>query len=154
MFKGLNDLLRMAADLAESVQDEHATVEVRRTGGTGIPRTLHAAYGVSVRVCPRVAPATPFGHARKHQPPDAEEAREPLADVLDEGDHYVILVELPGAGASAVEWSVRDERVVVIRAGSSLRTYSKKFLLPVPVNVRAAVSTFENGIFELKLPKQ
>lgn len=157
VFKGLGDLLRIASELAESVRDENATVEVRRSGSSGIPKTLHAVYGVSVRVGPRGAPIVlPFGNIRQNARNEAviDDAREPITDVLDEGDHYLIVVELPGVGESSVEWGVRNDRLVVIYARTTGRNYSKKIQLPLPVDERTAVSCYENGILELKLWKR
>jgi HSP20 family protein len=158
VFRGLGHLLRIATELAESAQaDDSSAGEPTRTGRAGTPGRVHAVYGVSVRMGPRGRPVVaPFGNVRENgrKEPVVHGAREPLADVLDEGDHYLVIVELPGVDAAAVQWAMRGERVLVIHAGSGVRAYSKRIELGEPVAAASVVSCYANGVLELKLWKQ
>ena len=82
-----------------------------------------------------------------------DDAREPIADLFDEGDHFVVIAELPGIEARAVTWCVHDGRRVVIQAESADRKYVKTLDLPALVNGEAATSGCANGVMELRLWK-
>jgi HSP20 family protein len=158
VFRGLSDLLQIAMELAERVPDTAASAsEVQRTGEAGSPKGLHAVYGVSVRVGGRGAPVVAqFGNVRQNaaNEPVIDEEREPMVDVLDEDDYYIVIAELPGVAAEAVEWSLRGDRVLAVRAVSEVRKYVREIPLTEPVARDRAVSCFENGMLQVKLWKK
>jgi HSP20 family protein len=131
--KGLGDLLQLVA-----------------------PR-LEGLYGVSVRIGART-PATlpPNGSIPRvtRRRTEADEAREPVVDVFDEGDTLVVVAQLPGVREPAAHWSLRDARHLTIRADSADRKYAKELDLPVAVDEPATVSSFANGVLELTLWKR
>lgn len=140
---GLGQLLRLATDLAE------------RPGGVS-GKKLHAVYGISVRFGGPGGPvAARFGNVRQESQsaPVVGETHEPMADVIDEDDHYVIIVELPGVEESAVEWQVDENRRVIVRAASRHRNYFKRMTLNERVERESASSRYANGVLELKLWK-
>lgn len=142
LFQGIASILRMANDIVVRAGDDGTTpIEVRRTGSFGVPGTLNSVFGASVRVGPRVAP------------PRRRPRSEPLADVFDEGDHLVVIAELPGAETTSVQFTVTDGTRLVIRAESCERKYQKNVLLPAAVNEQSAVSCYANGVLELRLWK-
>jgi HSP20 family protein len=157
LLRELTHLFEIAADLVERTdRDPHASPEEDRGGAIGVPG-LHAVYGVSVRVGPAGKPVVRrFGNIRQNarREPIIDDAREPLTDVFDEGDRYVIVAELPGATADAVHWRVRDARVIVIESEAPDRRYRKEIGLTVPVDETTGMSCFENGVLELRLCKQ
>jgi HSP20 family protein len=117
---------------------------------------MNAIYGVSVRVGPRgtatlARPRNVRRNLRRRVPP--EETREPIVDVFDEGDVIVVVVQLPGVEEHAAEWAVRDATHLTIRADSADRKYLKELELPASIDEQAVVSTFANGVMELKLWK-
>jgi HSP20 family protein len=158
VFRGLSDLLQIAIELAERMPDTESSVsEVQRTGEAGSPKGLHAVYGVSVRVGGRGAPVVAqFGNVRQNaaNEPVIDEEREPMVDVLDEVDYYIVIAELPGVAAEAVEWSLRGDRVLAVRAASEVRKYVRDIPLTEPVARDRAVSCFENGMLQVKLWKK
>ena len=157
LFQGIASILRTVNDVAVRAGDDGTTpIEVQRSSSFGVPGALNTVYGASVRVGPRVAPPrtrprTLRQNARRE--PVIDDAREPIADVFDEGDHYAVIAELPGVESSAVQWSVCDGQRVVIRAESPERKYHKELVLPGLVNEQAAVSCYSNGVLELHLWK-
>ena len=82
------------------------------------------------------------------------ETREPMVDVFDEDDHYVIVAELRGVARGDLTWHVRDARAVVIRETSQRRAYLREIELASAVDAQTAVSAYDNGILELRVRKQ
>lgn len=152
IFRGLGDLLHTAVQMAEAAQD---SAEEHRSGPVG-GDVLRGVYGVSVRVGPgNLRTIGNFGNLRQRpgQKPVIEEFREPMTDLLDEGDHLLIVVELPGIEETGVEWKIIGE-TVVISARTRDRKYLKNVALPAPVDESRTSSSYKNGILELKLWKQ
>ena len=157
LFQGIAGILQTVNEIVVRAGDDGSTpIEVHRSGSTGIPGALNAVYGASVRVGPRVAPlrtrpATLRRNARNEAVID--ETREPAVDVFDEGDHYLIVAELPGVDERAVQWTVRTDTGVLISAESDDRKYSKTLQLTEAVDADRAVSCYVNGVLELRLWK-
>jgi HSP20 family protein len=156
LFQGLGHLLRVATELAESARDQEPSGDARPNEHPRAANGLHAVYGVSVRIGARGRPVVaPFGNLRQdaRKEPVVGEAREPLADLLDEGDHYLVIVELPGVEASDVHWAMRGDKLLVIQAGSGARAYAKQIHFGERVDATSAAPCYANGILELKLWK-
>jgi HSP20 family protein len=157
LFRGLSQVLQVAHDIAQTApEDASSAVEVTQSGSAG-PPGLRAVYGATVRIGPRVAP--PRGYAggvkvRRSRGVPADEAREPMADVHDEGDHYLIVAELPGVAETAVRWSIRDSRRLVLRSECEARKYYTELTLADAVDEDRTVSCFSNGVLELRLWKR
>ena len=100
-----------------------------------------------------------------------EDARMPLMDVQDRGDHYMLVAELPGIPKENVDVSVQDneveisgDNVLACELGSedlayvcNERTRTKffrKVVLPVPVVTEDAEASMEDGVLSVKLPKK
>jgi HSP20 family molecular chaperone IbpA len=72
-------------------------------------------------------------------------------------DHYLIIAELPGVGSAAVDWNIRDNQGLVIRAESGDRKYRKYYgevQLADSVQQQTTASRCENGVLQLTLWKQ
>lgn len=138
LVRGLSDLLQIASDAAERAD---------RGSANGM-------FGVSVRVGHGPV-ASRVEHLSRHPRTAAFEGREAVADLFDEEDHYLIVAEFPGVAESAVQWSVRGDRAVLIRAsvpgGGSC---SKEIALPCAVDARTAAARYGNGVLELRVWKQ
>ena len=130
MFRELSRLFEVATELAN-----HAT-------------TTSGATVVDVRT--RV---DMLGHDRQRTNA-GREAREPMVDVFNEDDHYLIVAELRGVDRADVEWHLQDGRTVTIRASSDRRTYYREIELGTAVNAQTAVASHSNGVLELRLWKQ
>jgi len=156
IFKGLGDFLEMASNLsqkAEQLQGEAG--EGMRVGTFGSPKGLHAVYGVSVRVGAGGQPVVEhFGNLREKagKGPVVDEVREPIADLLDEDDHFLVVAELPGMGESEVQWKIKDD-ILILSGESGDRKYYKELLLPSRIQENTVSAAYKNGILELKLWK-
>lgn len=156
IFKGLGDFLEMASNLsqkAEQLQGEAG--EGMRVGSFGSPKGLHAVYGVSVRVGAGGQPVVEhFGNMREKpgKGPVVDEVREPIADLLDEDDHFLVVAELPGMAESEVQWKIKDD-ILIISGESGDRKYHKELLLPSRIQEDKVSAAYKNGILELKLWK-
>jgi len=158
MFKGLGDLIKLAADLADKIDlselDEEKLAELRRASQTrvgGIPRGV---YGVSVRRgiggIPRVQP---FGNIRRtERGPVVDEVREPLVDVFDEDDVLLVIAELPGVEERDIQIEVHDG-LLKLSTTTKGRRYTKELQLPCPVEESTMESAYKNGVLEIRLRK-
>ena len=154
MFKNLGGFLDLLGKLAEQAK-EHG--EIHRSGEINDEKKgMKAVYGFSVRVGGGGKPVVEeFGNVKDTgagQGPVVEETREPLVDVFDEGDHMMVIAELPGVDAGDVSFEVNDD-VLELSAARGERKYRKEILLPAAVRAQAATSSYRNGVFEIKLPK-
>jgi HSP20 family protein len=157
LFRGIASILQTASDIAVAAGDDGTTpIEVERDSSAGVPGALRVRYGASLRVGAPVAP--PRRRVRTvRQPagrePIIEDAREPIADVFDEGDHLVVVAELPGTDLAAIRWTVAGGRALEIEAESPDRRYRTTIVLPALVNAQAAACGYANGVMELRLWK-
>jgi HSP20 family protein len=132
-FKGLGELLQMIAPGVESRYDVSVSL------GAATPPTLPRLGTIPRAVRRRTG---------------GDDTREPIVDVFDEGDSVVVVVQLPGVEERAAHWSCGDPHHLTIRADSADRRYSKELELPAAVDEQATVSSFANGVLELKLWKR
>jgi HSP20 family protein len=94
----------------------------------------------------------PFGNVRKSAEGLAvEEAREPVIDVFEEADCVRVVAEVPGVSADAIRHEVRGDILTIRTEGE--RCYNAEVILPAAVKGESGVASYNNGIFELKLPK-
>lgn len=152
IFRGLTSLVNAAAKISEQTE----AVEIARNGLLGVRDGVQAAYGVGVRMGPQSRPASrpvrSFRRQAESDPPTPE-VREPLTDLFDEGDYYLIVAELSGFDASAVHWRVIGNALLV-DAICDHGVCHKELILPSPVKEQSITSSFTNGILELRLWKQ
>jgi len=140
MFRGLGTLLQIATGPARLERDDASSF-----------------FGVSVRVGRRPVTVTP--PERPVRPPARrqvvrEEGREPLADVFDEGEYFMVVVQVPGVEPSALTWAIRDERAVVIRTAAGGGVRAREIGLASRVDPATVTARHENGILELRLWKR
>ena len=154
---GLGGLLHSIGgflDLLSTIADKTGG-EFSRAGEVDGDKGVKAVYGFSVRVGGGGKPhIEPFGNVKQaEQGAVVEEEREPIVDVFDEDDRILIVAELPGVGADDIRFEV-DGDVLSLSARHGERKYSKEVLLSSPVAAEGAVSSYRNGVFELKLTKR
>jgi len=120
-------------------------------------------YGYSVTIGPdgkpiirefgNVKPSTkplPFGAPKLGM--EVKEEREPLVDVLDEGDSIRIVAELPGVEKSGINLDC-TEKTMVISASTETRKYNRRIELPSEIDPASAKASYNNGILEVKVKK-
>jgi len=150
MFRSLGGFLDLLSDLSEQ-----GNGEINRSGEIGDDKKgVKAVYGFSVRVGGGGKPLVEqFGNVKDDgQGAVVEETREPMVDVFDEGDHLLLVAELPGVEAGDIGYEIEDD-VLSLSATHGERKYRKEVLLPTRVLVQSASPSYRNGVFELKLPK-
>jgi len=100
---------------------------------------------------------------------DAVFTRAPLIDLVDEGDKFRIVAEIPGVEKDDLDVRVFEDAVVIKAEKKLGRTergknyyvrergytsYYRTISLPEPVVPEKAQATYKNGILEIVLPKQ
>ena len=151
LFKGIGSLLDLVSRMAEEDEEETArSGEVEALGGK-----LKGVYGFNVKVGLGGKPVIErFGNIRETEAgPVVTETREPLVDVLDEGDQLVVIAELPGVEEKDVQLRVEGD-ILEISAATKDRKYQKEVLLPSPVDSEGVEWSYRNGILEIRLAKQ
>jgi HSP20 family protein len=107
------------------------------------------------------------GAARGSELPAAVRAR---MDVIDKGDRYEVLVDLPGVRKDDIQVNIEGARVSIAAETKSQRetrdgdrvlhteryaaSYARSFELPAEVTEEGAEASFENGVLRLGLPKR
>ena len=150
IFRGLGGFLEILSDLAEKGGGEFT-----RSGEVGDEKKgVKAVYGLSVRMGGGGKPLIEqFGNVKDDgQGPTVEEEREPMVDVFDEGDHLLLVAELPGIDSEDIRFEVEGD-VLDLAATHGERKYRKEVLLPCAVRMEDAMPSYHNGVFELKLQK-
>lgn len=154
MFRSLGGFLDLLSDLGEKGEEGG---EFTKSGEFGDDKKgVKAVYGFSVRVGGGGKPLVEqFGNVNVKEDGQGavvEETREPMVDVFDEEDHLLLVAELPGVDAKDIHYELEDD-VLSLNAVRGDRKYRKEILLPTPVLVKKASASFNNGVYELKLPK-
>ena len=102
---------------------------------------------------------TPPGGAENGGGPEFESGetdnhgfREPLVDVLEEGDYLIVEAELPGIAKGDVKVTFKDD-VLTITAERGDRRFHKKVLLPRDISLKKMKISCRNGVLRIKCPK-
>ncbi len=155
--EGLTDFVDKLNQLAEKGQQLQKTGSFK-VGGTGEgQKPASGVYGFSVKMglggeAPKVEP---FGNIRRDQvsgEPVVEDVREPLVDVFDEGDHLMVLAEMPGVEAEDIKVDV-DGSQMSVSGERGPRKYRKRFELPATVVGETLKMSAKNGIVEITCAK-
>ncbi len=120
--------------------------EVERGGGPGLQ--WHSSMSVRTLASDRMPTSIPRTVGEDVERPPQ---REPLVDVFDEGDHLLIIAELPGVEEKDIEIGVRGDQLT-LSAQAPGREYLKEVALPCPVEGEAKTS-YRNGILQVELTK-
>lgn len=150
LLKGVGSLLEVVAKLAEEGKEETSrTGTIQAMGGN-----VRGVYGLSVRLGLGGEPVIErFGNIRETPSGTVvAETREPLVDVLDEGDGILVVAEMPGVGEKDIRVRVAGD-VLEITASGDTRRYHKELHLPAPVEAEKVNTSYRNGIFEVRLVK-
>jgi HSP20 family protein len=151
LFKGIGNLFDLISKMTKEGKEEYSrTGEVEALGGKA-----KAVYGFSIKMGLGGKPIIEqFGNVKATEEGTVvAEVREPLVDVLDEGDRVVVLAELPGVEEKDIHLEVKDD-ILELTAEGRDRKYSKEVLLPSEVEADTMESSYKNGILEVKLMKR
>ncbi|MBI4306770.1 MAG: Hsp20/alpha crystallin family protein [Chloroflexi bacterium] len=149
LFKGLGNFMDLVGKMAEEGKSEIG--ETREVQG---PSGMRGVYGFSVKMGLGGTPTIEqFGNIRStDRGPEVSEVREPLADIFDEGDHILVVVELPGVAEADIAVEAKDD-IFTVSAKSRDHKYAKELLLPAMVDPASLQRSYQNGILEVRLNK-
>ena len=149
LFKGLGDFLDLVGQMADSGQSE-----VNRSGEVHGPGAVRGVYGFSVRMNVGESPVVEhFGNIHStERGPEVSEIREPLVDIFDEGDHILVVAELPGVTEGEIRIQAAED-VLTIEATGRDRKYAKDVQLPSAIDPAGLRQSYQNGILEVRLSK-
>jgi HSP20 family protein len=114
----------------------------------------------------RWIPATQGHCAPQTQTQDATVT--PAADILDDGDNYHVILELPGVGKGDLTLTL-DQGVMVVRATRTghegtaklvhdgrraARAFERQFTLGEGVDLQHVTAKLENGLLYVTLPRR
>jgi len=150
LFKGLGNFIDLLSEMVEEGESEITRQGEFKVKGLEKARGI---YGFTVRTglggIPRVEP---FGNVREtERGPIVTETREPLADIFDEGELILVVVELPGVAEEELEVDVRGDVLSLYTKGE--KKYVKEMLLPDLVDPATVTTSYKNGILELRVNK-
>ncbi|MBI3071367.1 MAG: Hsp20/alpha crystallin family protein [Deltaproteobacteria bacterium] len=151
LFQSFGSFVDFLSDLAEKAEESGG--EFTRKGEVGDDKKVKAVYGFSVKIGGGKPLVESFGNVKRDGGRAfVEEAREPIVDLFDEGDHLLVVAELPGVSADDVRFDVKDD-VLTLSATCGDRKYRKEMLLPPRVSAEGAKLSFRNGVCEIKFTK-
>ncbi len=115
---------------------------------------LPFVYGFSMSVGSDGKPVIrEFGNVESSsRGPLLKEEREPLVDVMEEGNEIVVVIEIPGVEKDEVKLQATD-RVLKISVDAAKRKYYKDFELPHMVDPRKSKALYKNGVLEVRFTK-
>ncbi|MFQ5873399.1 MAG: helix-turn-helix domain-containing protein, partial [Dehalococcoidia bacterium] len=122
LFKGIGSLIDLVSKMTEEGEEETTrTGEIEALGGK-----LKGVYGFSIRTGLGGRPVIEqFGNIQETASGAvATETREPLVDVLDEGDSLVVIAELPGVEQKDIQLKLEGD-ILEITASTRGRNYQK-----------------------------
>lgn len=83
---------------------------------------------------------------------DDVDGRDPLVDLIDDGENLIIFVALPGVDKEAIDLRVTENCLTFSVDGSDFEWYDE-LKLPAKVNPKLAHASYKNGVLEVKLSK-
>lgn len=149
IFKGVGSLIDLATNLSEKAPDGFV-----KEGQIGDDKGVKAVYGFSVKMGSGGRPTVQqFGNIKeKPQGPVVDEVREPMVDTFDEGDHILVVAEMPGVNEPDVKYEVKGD-ILTLSGETGDRKYYKELLLPASIDEEKVSHSSNNGILEIKLWK-
>ncbi|NCO23943.1 MAG: heat-shock protein Hsp20 [Candidatus Infernicultor aquiphilus] len=149
IFKGISDLISLADKVTKEAGEIKKFGEIK-----GLPKEAKGIYGFSIKTLAGGKPLVEtFGNIKKTpKGPTVEEEREPLTDVFDEKEEVRVYAEIPGVNEEDIKLDLKGD-ILDILAKSGDRKYHKEILLPVKVKSETLISSYKNGILEVKIRK-
>jgi len=156
----------MEKEMAEAFKDMENTMpedmyRERRLPDGSVSREYGPfVYGYSVKIGPDGKPIIrEFGNMKPgltgegEAPLNLTDRREPLVDVIEDGDTVKVLAELPGVEKRDIRLKATDHSLTV-SVDNPTRKYYKELEFPVEVDEKSAKSTYTNGVLEIVFRKK
>lgn len=150
IFQGLGSLIDFISKMEQEGKEEE-----RREGEFASPSgRIKGVYGFSVKQGIGGKPVVePFGNVKKTaHGAVVEEEIQPVADVFDEKDHVLIIIELPGVEGKQIHTEVKGDILMLSAAGRG-RKYAREVILPEGVDASTLSSKYRNGVLEIRMSK-
>ncbi len=153
----------MFREMANTIPRE-LTRERRLPDGSTVREVGPIVYGYSMSVGPDGKPVVrEFGNVKpslertRFGPPKpgltVKEEREPLVDVIVEGDRVRVVAELPGVERTDINLQCAESELT-ISVDTPQRKYHKVLELPAPVDPESPKASYRNGVLEVLLTRQ
>ena len=156
LFKGLAELVEKLGDLAEKGGELSRSGEIP-LGGQDKDRKRVFGFSVKMGLGGEGVKVEPFGNVTRDKTTGkavVDEIREPLVDVFEEGDHVLVIAEMPGIEAEDVKFELRDD-ILSVSAQRGDKKYRKEVLLPGGKFHQDKVTvSCKHGIVEMKCMKK
>jgi HSP20 family protein len=153
LVRGIGNLI----DLVASMDDEKS--EERREGEITDPSgRLKAAFKFSIKSALTDEALEFESPSRvKEKParskPTVEEEVQPLVDVFDEGDHVLLIIELPAVEEKNIHIEVNGD-ILAFTAASKYRKYAGEVVLPDDIDGSTVTSKYKNSVLEIRMNKK
>jgi HSP20 family protein len=138
---------------------KHMVRKKKMPDGTEISEFGPFIYGYSMTLGPDGKPIIrEFGNVRPSGFPQSRTGfslagvREPLVDILDEGEVLKVIAEMPGVEKENVKVEATSDSLTISADRDGTRYY-KEVELPSEVDPNSAKSTCKNGVLEVTLKK-
>ncbi|AKG39044.1 MAG: archaeal heat shock protein Hsp20 [Infirmifilum sp.] len=111
-------------------------------------------YGFSVEIGPDGVPKVrEWGNIRPGPVrPVVKESIEPFTDIFDEGDHYRVIMDLPGVEKEEINIEATENSLVVSTTGE--RKYYKEVAFKEPIKPDTAKAQYKNGVLTVTVEKK
>ena len=114
-------------------------------------------YSFNIKIGPDGIPIVENLHdetkAQEEHVHPQEKAKEPLVDIVDEGDSIVVVAELRGIRKENISISAKAEEIT-ISVNNESAMYSRSIPMPCLVNPSRGSAKYNNGVLEIKLKKK
>ena len=111
-------------------------------------------YGFSITIGPDGVPQVrEWGNIRPGPvKPIIKDTIEPFTDVFDEGDHYRVIIDMPGVDKKDISVEATEDRLIVSAQGQ--RKYYKEIRFKEKVNPETAKAQYRNGVLTITIEKK
>src|ERR1041385_1885265 len=154
MMREMDKMMQEAFKNFEQQVPKNLVKERKLDDGSTVREMGPIVYGYSVKIGEDGKPVVrKFGNINSFPGPlggtfSVSEQREPLIDIVRDGDKLKIVAELPGVSKEDLRISA-NETSLAIESISGERRYHKRIDLPDPVDPSTGKSTYKNGILEI-----
>ena len=150
LFKGIEKLV----DLAGKLEEKGGISKEGEINFDNLKKGMKGVYGFTINTAVGGSPKVEtFGNIKKTpEGPKVDEEREPMTDIFDEKEEFVIIAEMPGVEENDIKITLKED-ILEISALSKHRTYRKELLLPAKGNLASLQQKFTNGILEIRIKK-
>jgi HSP20 family protein len=160
LFDGVANLITKFGELAEKGEAlRNATHQNESPSG----KKMTTSYGFNVKFGPggdsaaEIKPMQKPGQTmRTHSTPSpvapVPRIREPHVELFDEGDHLLVVAEMPGVSSEDVNLSF-IEKLLHIHGTSKVAEFKKELELPSEFGPDQVAITANNGVIEIRLTK-